>query len=63
MLCYAMEAVTLAAEMRSHGVRWENMRKNVQKGAYAFNWFARLLLPKMYRAPAGTYKRFGGVQT
>ncbi len=49
--------------MRTYGVRWQNMLKNVHKGTYAFNWLSRALLPEVYRAPKGTYKRFGGTPT
>ena len=49
--------------MRTHGVRWLNMRKNVHMGHYAFNWLQQRLLPEGYRAPKGTYKEWGGVQT
>jgi hypothetical protein len=51
------DAPPLADAMRSYGVRWHNMRKNVRGGTYAFNWLQRRLLPKTYRAPKGT---FGG---
>lgn len=58
------EAAELADEMRRRGVRWQNMRKNVSGGpAYAFNWLQQRLLPEIYRAPSGTYTRFGGVAT
>ena len=58
------EAAELADEMRRRGVRWQNMRKNVsQNGQYAFNWLQQRLLPEIYRAPSGTYTRFGGVAT
>lgn len=57
------EAAELADEMRRRGVRWQNMRKNVSGGQYAFNWLQQRLLPEIYRAPSGTYTRFGGVAT
>ena len=57
------EAAELADEMRRYGVRWQNMRKNVSGGQYAFNWLQQRLLPEIYRAPTGTYKRFGGTAT
>lgn len=58
------EAAELADEMRRRGVRWQNMRKNVSgPGQYAFNWLQQRLLPEIYRAPSGTYTRFGGVAT
>ena len=46
-----------------YGVRWQNMRKNVSGGRYAFNWLQQRLLPEGYRAPKGTYRPFGGVAT
>ena len=57
------EASTLMDEMRATGVRWLNMRKNVTKGTYAFNAFQQWLLPAGYRAPKGTYRKFGGTPT
>ena len=57
------EAAALADEMRIHGVRWQNMRKNVSGGQYAFNWLQQRLLPEIYRAPKGTYRPFGGTAT
>ena len=57
------EAAALMDEMRAHGVRWLNMRKNIGKGHYAFNWLQQQLLPQGYRAPKGTYRQFGGTQT
>ena len=54
------EAMELTEQMRMSGVRWINMRKNVHMGVYAFNWLQQRLLPEVYRAPEGTYKRFGG---
>ena len=56
-------ATLLANQMRTHGVRWKNMRKNVRNGRYAFNWLQQRLLPRIYRAPKGTYKQFGGIAT
>ena len=56
-------AVAKLREMRSHGVRWLNMRKNIPFGQYAFNWLQQRLLPEGYRAPKGTYKAFGGTPT
>jgi hypothetical protein len=53
----------LTERMRTSGVRWLNMRKNLPMGVYAFNWLQQRLLPEGYRAPKGTYKRFGGVAT
>ena len=50
-------------ELRAHGVRWLNMRKNIPFGQYAFNWLQQRLLPEGYRAPKGTYKAFGGTPT
>ena len=37
--CAEGEASLLMDEMRAHGVRWLNMRKNVgtKEGSYAFN--------------------------
>ena len=61
--CHAvskMEAALLTTRMRTSGVRWINMQKNVHMGVYAFNWLQQRLLPEMYRAPKGTYKSFGG---
>ena len=50
------EANELLDAMRSHGVRWLNMRKNMGAlGQYAFNWLQQRLLPEGYRAPKGTY--------
>ena len=49
--------------MRSRGCRWQNMRKNVSKGTYAFNWIQQRLLPEIYRAPKGTYRQWGGTPT
>ena len=46
----AADAPALADAMRSYGVRWHNMRKNVHGGTYAFNWLQRRLLPKMYES-------------
>ena len=57
------EAGALLDEMRARGVRWLNMRKNVTKGTYAFNWLQQQLLPAGYRAPEGTYRKFGGTPT
>ena len=59
------EASELLDAMRSHGVRWLNMRKNVgQLGQYAFNWIQQRLLPEGYRAPKGTYAGiFGNTPT
>ena len=57
------EASRLTDRMRSHGVRWLNMRKNVTAGVYAFNWLQQWLLPEGYRAPKGTYREFGGAPT
>ena len=51
----ASEASSLTDKMRAHGVRWHNMRQNVAHGQYAFNWLQQQLLPKIYRAPDGTY--------
>ena len=53
----------LTERMRTSGVRWLNMRKHLPMGVYAFNWLQQRLLPEGYRAPKGTYKRFGGVAT
>ena len=51
-----MEASELLDTMRSHGVRWLNMRKNMGAlGQYAFNFLQLRLLPEGYRAPKGTY--------
>ncbi|KAL1524848.1 hypothetical protein AB1Y20_019728 [Prymnesium parvum] len=58
-----VEAAMLTERMRKSGVRWLNMRKNLPTGLYAFNWLQQQLLPEGYRAPKGTYKRFGGVAT
>jgi len=57
------EAAALTDLMRSSGVRWLNMRKNIPFGQYAFNWLQQQLLPEGYRAPTGTYRTWGGVQT
>ena len=57
------EASELMDEMRAHGVRWLNMRKNMPRGHYAFNWLQQQLLPEGYRAPRGTYRQFGGTAT
>ena len=57
------EAAALTDVMRSSGVRWLNMRKNIPFGQYAFNWLQQQLLPEGYRAPTGTYRTWGGVQT
>ena len=57
------EAANLLDAMRSSGVRWLNMRKNIPLGQYAFNWLQRRLLPEGYRAPSGTYRKWGGVET
>lgn len=57
------EMAELTERMRTSGVRWLNMRKNLPMGVYAFNWLQQRLLPEGYRAPKGTYKRFGGVAT
>ena len=59
----ADEAPALVDEMRSRGCRWQNMRKNVSKGTYAFNWIQQRLLPEIYRAPKGTYRQWGGTPT
>ena len=57
------EASELTERMRTDGVRWLNMRKNLPMGMYAFNWLQTRFLPEGYRAPKGTYKQFGGVAT
>ena len=55
------EANELLDAMRSHGVRWLNMRKNMGAfGTYAFNWLQQRLLPEGYRAPKGTYTQIFG---
>eukprot|EP00900_Chrysochromulina_parva_P018750 jgi/Chrpa1/26877/Chrysochromulina_OHIO_Genome00011884-RA len=59
------EANELLDAMRSHGVRWLNMRKNMGAlGQYAFNWLQQRLLPEGYRAPKGTFTQiFRSVET
>ncbi|CAJ0941999.1 unnamed protein product, partial [Mesorhabditis belari] len=47
-----MEIVTC---LRKDGVRRENCRKNIGKGAYAFSPFQMHFIPKTLRPPAGTY--------
>ena len=56
----------LTERMRTSGVRWLNMRKNLPMGVYAFNWLQQRLLPEGYRAPIrprGRTSAFGGVAT
>ena len=41
----------LASVMRSKGVRVQNCRKNTGKAKFAFNTFARRMLPTPYKPP------------
>jgi len=41
-------------DLRVHGVRLENARKNIGRPKFAFNQFQRRLLPPVYRPPACT---------
>ena len=41
---------------RRHGVRRENVRRNVCKRTYAFNWVQQRMLPAAYRPPLGSAK-------
>ena len=46
--------IAVANQMRIRGTRRANAWKNIGKDRYAFNALQNLLLPEMYRAPAGT---------
>ena len=57
-----LQALIILAEPRHHpGAKVFD--KNVSGGQYAFNWLQQRLLPEGYRAPAGTYRKFGGTPT
>lgn len=45
------EASGITEKMRTTGVRWLNVRKNLPAGLYAFNWLQQQLLPQVLGRP------------
>jgi hypothetical protein len=53
--CLTTSDMQVLDELRTRGVRLQNVLKNIEEKKYAFNSFQILVLPRLLRPPEGTY--------